>query len=627
MPTEQQSGQHTQQSQQEPSLGQLYVGQPQQTQLPQFSQSLVDEAMLNLEPMTAENDQEILEALIGLSNQQQLSDFSPGQPMQLGEPVLGEPQPDQSQFQQSQSAPARQTNPAPQPVADDLLIPFLPPVPPRPLSPEQQIAYGRQVHNYFLFVQLLAMPQFRPLQKNPRIRALCSDFSRFKDLHSLIEELWQACDGGQRIDFRQLTGGWLTPSREEQAALHIKRREVYVGMLHSFESAMGLRAYLEANTMTLPRLHPCYIPFGGIEIQGYLTINFKDNTSSSFNVDPVDRRHSDSILSGIALQYCHHSTALRNTMFAISALHLRSRGKAVREDVTRDWVVTATAQFNTDMNIAEPEQFPHLLVTSLFMTAVSSDNFRLPENKGALYILSWMRVWRGIGTMIERLTIEGLIKSGLSKLFYRPPLNLEQAVEHVPTCLRGLAQHFAPQDQNVQHIKVYQESVNYIGSLYQHLKEGLSPMMRLRIITWFTFLPTRFIYLSATRDWRCLIIIAHYAVFLKLTIRVWWMQNVGQQTIEDILAHFGPDAHEEALRVPRAAVGIDDVESLGRLLTRNPEWVQQPCGWSSEEMLFDNIRDDYVDDAGRIVVPGNPDIVYDRNAPEGVSRAVWNRER
>ncbi|KAM3427799.1 hypothetical protein MY4824_009222 [Beauveria thailandica] len=121
---------------------------------------------------------------------------------------------------------------------------------------------------------------------------------------------------------------------------------------------------------------------------------------------------------------------------------------------------------------------------------------------------------------MDRITTTRLVECGLLKLF---PLDLDAADEHIPQVLRQLVDDVP----DAQYDDVYHVTVRYLGTLYHNLKMGLSPVMKLSTITLITFIPKQFVQLAMERHWRALVIVAHYAVFLKLTIRVWWMKEVG----------------------------------------------------------------------------------------------------
>ncbi|OAA76304.1 Fungal transcriptional regulatory protein [Akanthomyces lecanii RCEF 1005] len=412
-------------------------------------------------------------------------------------------------------------------------------------------------------------------------------------------------------------------SPEQIEAIYRLRDNALSALLDKFVTRINAQPYEPQK-----RAHPFFMPQGSDgATQSHFLRHFKLHTSTSFNVDPQDRRHSDNILREIAIRHSFESTSLMNCVLAISALHIKQREIAGDPDLISrladEYSHVATMQFLMDMEVADPESFPHLVIASLLMTAVSSRNFRDEDSIYDLFIVNWMKLWGGIGVMIERITVPGLISSGLSKLFYRPPVNPGAGYEHVPQSLKDLVELCS----NAEGHAIYHETLRYLGALYHTLKDGLSPMMRLRIITWVTFIPKEFVELALERRWRALVIVAHYAVFMKLTTRVWWMENVGQRSIQDLVTALGPQRSSD-IQVPIAAKDIDDPDQIGRLLLNDETWVHEPStrAFTPEEMLYDSARDTFVDDKGRATIAENPDLVFNETMPGGVDVALWRSD-
>lgn len=364
------------------------------------------------------------------------------------------------------------------------------------------------------------------------------------------------------------------------------------------------------------QLHPFYMPkSSSIEIQAHLLQHFESHTSTSFNADPIERRYSDHILRETAVQYSFQSASLMNSVLALTALHIKRKriagDPALIALLAHEYVDTSASQLVADMDVADPNSFPHLVIASLLMTAISSEQFRDGRSGLKLYILHWMKVWCGISVMMDRITVAGLIETGLLKLFYRPLLNLEAGDENTPEVIRTLVA-FDPADPNNH--AIYREAARYLGTLYHHLKDGLSPMMILRIVTWVTFLPKEFVQLAFQRHWKALVIVAHYAVFLKLTTRIWWMENVGQRSIEDLIDFLGL-WKLEYVQVPFAAMRTDEPIELGRLLLGDETWEHEPSTriFTREEMLFIDEQENFENffkEKERVTVPGSPGYVF-----------------
>lgn len=500
-----------------------------------------------------------------------------------------------------------------------------------------------QVRQRIIFLVLTPDRQILFLQKYPQMQELQQVLTNEQDIHGQFQKLQDS----QRNIFESITPDLrdqllkrmvdeysqynqhfaaqpqrpivmppTTRTEASQTTLLIQRSNAF----HELVSVANRRLNRMPDRMTqlattkqlIPHLHPAWSPSAAtLESTQFMVRFFTQYTSSSFNVDPTDHQISGELLSTAVHQYGNCSTSLMNSMYAITALHMKHMKVSFNHDLIFEYTGVALAQFNADMKIADPETFQYLLVNSLLMTAISSEGFRDDTAEDQLYILYWMRVWRGIGIMIERATVQRLIKTGMSKLFYRPPLNLDHGRFYIPYNLWNMVYNYQDGDLAINNRDIYIKTLPYLGSPYEHLRKDLGPMMRLRIITWFTFLPSDFIELAAQKDPRSLVIICHYAVFLKLTTRVWWMENVGQKTISDILNFLG-SSFSEFVDVPRAALATDDVQEISRLLTDNPQWVEGQWPFPGMVRPFWEQREDFVDDRGRLIVPELPAYAMDQ---------------
>ncbi|KAH6663624.1 hypothetical protein EV126DRAFT_494434 [Verticillium dahliae] len=169
---------------------------------------------------------------------------------------------------------------------------------------------------------------------------------------------------------------------------------------------------------------------------------------------------------------------------------------------------------------ADVDTFPALIACSLLLVALSSQMFREVTTK-RLHILDWMVVWRGIGLMI-RLASPRKLWGG------RP-------------------------------------------------RRGLSSILNIRAMTWFTFVPPDFVELAKLRRPRALVIIAHYAMFVKVVDTIWWLRGVGDTSIRDILEHLDRDASDHAwddlLATPRAALRTDRPVDTAKVILNDPVWL------------------------------------------------------
>lgn len=332
--------------------------------------------------------------------------------------------------------------------------------------------------------------------------------------------------------------------------------------------------------------------------------HFMVNTCSSFSIETSGSRPGLDVMRVHVMKHALDVRFLFRSVLALSCLHARNFTGEDMGDATRHLLYQTESlhEYRRAIEAAEPKTFGALLANSLLITATSAQTFRDPQGPN-LYILQWLLVWRGIGVIFQRIHRSALTTTGLSQLFYRPSMNLKEAAKHIPQTLISLIASIEPQDADFAHKNTYLHGLKYLGTLYHNLREGgLGPVMKLRIITWFTFLPTSLVELFRGKQDRALVILAHYAVFLKFAAGVWWLVGVGDRSLRDICSHLGHRWYW-ALEVPLRAIPIEDMTELGRLLLDDPFW--EPCSLPEELRIRDLERETkqlgLVDDEGRPV--------------------------
>jgi hypothetical protein len=89
--------------------------------------------------------------------------------------------------------------------------------------------------------------------------------------------------------------------------------------------------------------------------------------------------------------------------------------------------------------------------------------------------------------------------------------------------------------------------------------------MVLRIVTWSTVLPNRLLELARASRPRALVILAHYATFLKLLQDIWWLVGVGDRSIRDICHNLESGWHK-FLSIPLEALLVENNTELSRVI-------------------------------------------------------------
>lgn len=233
--------------------------------------------------------------------------------------------------------------------------------------------------------------------------------------------------------------------------------------------------------------------------------------SSSFNRRPSVEK----ALQVTIPQYGFAHTYLMDCILALSALEFHSLNQPIESQRVLRYRARAFNGYRRAIESATPDEYPALLACSLLLVALSSGQFRDPGCK-PLYILDWMVVWRGIGLMIKLMDPVMMQKSGLAILFARPPINMDSSARFVPNNLLHLLGPISEGDPDYEYIDAYIGTLKLLGSLYRDIHAGISLILFLRIVVWFTFVPTGFVEAVRKRRPLALIIIGHYLVFVKL---------------------------------------------------------------------------------------------------------------
>jgi hypothetical protein len=278
----------------------------------------------------------------------------------------------------------------------------------------------------------------------------------------------------------------------------------------------------------------------------------------------------DNILKVKIPQHAFAQPFLMDCLLALSALELGKTDPTIPAGRAIAYRARAFEGYRTAIEAARPDTFPALLACSLLLCCLSSQTFREPDSK-ELYIIDWMIVWRGIGLIVTIITPQSLYESGLAPLFYRPPIDLNTSSSNIPNNLLFMVSSIPQTDIDYEDKEAYYETLKYLGSLYLELQNGWSPILALRIITWFTFLPKRFIEVAQERRSRALVILAHYLCFIKFCESVWWLAGIANREIRGIRRFLGEE-WDSLLAVPRSALYVDDPWTLGKLLMENLAW-------------------------------------------------------
>ncbi|KAF4450921.1 Sterol regulatory element-binding ECM22 [Fusarium albosuccineum] len=323
---------------------------------------------------------------------------------------------------------------------------------------------------------------------------------------------------------------------------------------------------------------------------------YTSSTCNSFSIDDGRPNPVTEILKTRMVQVAFENPFLMDSLFALASLHMQSLSQECDPSRALAYRARSFEGYRRAVENSRPETYPALIANSLLLTALSSQNFRDDDAK-ELYIIDWMVVWRGIGLVIDLMGIERLFDSGLYALFNRPPVDLDLASSAIPSNLLFMVSSIQHDDPDYIDVETYYETLKYLGSLYYNLNDGINPVMLLRVITWFTFVPRHFVQLSRERRPRALVILAYYSIFLKLTKTVWWLRGIGDRSLRDICEYLGTE-WQHLLAVPQMARHVHTELDLARVLYEDPTWTPKT---PSNLRLDPTAAITLVDDTGRRV--------------------------
>lgn len=340
--------------------------------------------------------------------------------------------------------------------------------------------------------------------------------------------------------------------------------------------ALSARRAMPAN----PRLveEPMFIPTGRDDIDMRLLWFYTANTWFSYASEALPFRNVDQILKVNVVQHAFANPFLMNSLLALSAMHLGHCGiPDMGVSRSREFFYRAKAfeTYRKAVEAADPSTFPALVACSLLLCGLATDGFRGGDAK-PLYILEWMVLWRGINTIVMVTGLPTLFQAGVAGLIYRPEVDLDASAHHIPPYLLSMVSSIEQNDREFPYAQHYHLTLKYLGALYLELSNGLSPLLLLRIMTFFTYLSSEFVDAARERQPRALVILAHYLVFAKYSpVHCWWMQDVSNHEIPSICNFLGSEwAH--MLRVPISAAPLTDHLEIARLLLGDPRWEPSP---------------------------------------------------
>lgn len=317
---------------------------------------------------------------------------------------------------------------------------------------------------------------------------------------------------------------------------------------------------------------------------------YSTHTYTSFSSPNAQPSRTRSILQLDIPRRAFETPFLLDIVLCVSACHMHALKPG---DVSPNRLLAYRARafegYRRAIEDPKPEDFAGLLAGSLILTAVASQSFRETDPEG-LYILDWMVVWRGIGTVIGLISQKAFRETGMEELFYRPAVDLDASANQVPPELSALVASILPGDGEFPFVNDYATALLYLGGLYGELRKGKGPILYLQIVTWFTSLPSGFIEAARARRPRALVIIAYYLAFLKMLDPMWWVTGIADHAITGVARCLGPE-WAETLELPCKAIAAQNSMARGRVLLGDPRWA---AGEHLGQATWVNVDDEVV---------------------------------
>ncbi|KAL2149503.1 hypothetical protein VTH82DRAFT_8154 [Thermothelomyces myriococcoides] len=342
-------------------------------------------------------------------------------------------------------------------------------------------------------------------------------------------------------------------------------------------AAMGLyHSPLEQGNASAIVPQPLFRPSGHDDTDMRLLWFYTTATYSSFSTGRLKERDVDVILKVNVVQHAFANRFLMDTILGLSAMHIDHLGvksMGISRSVELQYRARAFEAFRKAVEAADPSTYPALLITSLFLCCLSTHVFRGEEAR-PFAILDWMNLWRGIGIIIGliRSRNEQLNDTRLDSLLFRPSVDLDASSPWIPNQLLVMISSIKEGDPDFPLFGEYYKALQLLGSLYRELSNGISPLLLLRVVTFFTFFPSSLVEPAREMRPRVLVIIAHYLIFTRFKAHhTWWIEDIAQYEIPNICSFLGPE-WEDLLRLPMASLYAEDNTALARLLLGDPSW-------------------------------------------------------
>lgn len=328
--------------------------------------------------------------------------------------------------------------------------------------------------------------------------------------------------------------------------------------------AVARRPDIVTNTLCADALSSAH--FGPVDYVDMKVLWFYTSaTCKSLSGQGTDQQPLQETLQNAVVQSAFETPFLMSTLLALTSLHMKSLGQDVGTKKALHYCGMAFEGHRKAIATAHPKTYGALLTNALLLSLLSSPTLRR-TGEPRILLIDWLLMWRGLSSVFTITGSECIESNGLDALFSRPEVQPHATSAAVPKELLVMLSRVTADDEEFSDVRTYYETLRCLGSLYHHLFEhGIDNMMVMRIATWFTLVPASFTVLARAERPRAMVILAHYAAFLKLADSFWWLTGVGDSTIYDIWQNLRSEWHEH-IQLPIGVMGVDGKEEACCLL-------------------------------------------------------------
>lgn len=350
--------------------------------------------------------------------------------------------------------------------------------------------------------------------------------------------------------------------------------------------------------------------------------NYTMKTLYSFLVDESYQELTKTVYRKEVVAIAFDAPFLMHSILSVSCLELQGQDPDFSLSRAYRYHVKAVEGYNRAIQEARPEMLPAILVNTVFIALMTTHTFRDPNAKD-LYITDWIFVWTGMTGIVELVGFEVIFKSGLGICLYRPPIDLEASALAIPDYLNFMITSIPLEDEDYPHRAAYMAVLNLLGSLYLHLKIGLGPDLDQRICSWLSYLPRAFTNLAKQHRPRALIILAHYAAFVKIVRCVWWTSGIAERSTSDVAKHLSPE-WRSMVQLPLIAAHTQSRVEIARILLQDPTWENATRSRTEieETFLYLSEEDQATAATALLEAEQNKDLQQDKTVDAEISRQL-----